>query len=171
MTFRLYECWSVSHSLLPLGNGYLGESAEILWCLSGLLLLHGHSTPVLALPSPLPSFTPLWSMMSLKSLLSFSDSQPLFSALFSAWVVSFSVNSFQTGKCPKSKNAARCLAHFYLDSPESCTLNSLLPCWPFEMTKKGFFMCWSAFVVVLSEMVSLKQVVSPLTEAEIALNS
>lgn len=71
-------------------------------------------TPVLALPSPLPSFTPLWSMMSLKSLLGFSDSQPLFSALFSAWVISFSVNSFQTGKCPKSKNAARCLAHFSL---------------------------------------------------------
>ena len=117
MGFSRQEYWSglpLPSPLLPLGNGYLGESAEILWCLSGLLLLHGHSTPVLALPSPLPSFTLLLSTMSLKSLLGFSDSRPLFSALFSAWLISFSVDSFHTGKCPKSKNAARCLAHFSL---------------------------------------------------------
>lgn len=57
-------------------------------------------------------FTTFSSMRLLKSLLSFSDSQPLFSALFSPRVLSFSIHSFQTGKCLKSKNAARCLTHF-----------------------------------------------------------
>lgn len=48
-------------------------------------------------------FSPLSSMRILKALLGFSDSQPLFSALFPAWVLSFSVHSFQTGRCLKSK--------------------------------------------------------------------
>ena len=118
-------------------------------------------------------FTTFSSMRLLKSLLSFSDSQPLFSALFSPRVLSFSIHSFQT-QMPWKQKCSQMSGSFlslFLDSLESWPLKSLLPWEPFNVTKICLFMCWSAIIVVLSGMVSLKQVSPPLTEAEIALDS